>query len=374
MADVTIDRKTDQAGTPDETYPHLLSYSVAAATKLLGGIWVALNASGYLVPGGAMSALRFAGRNEALVDNTAGSAGDLKATVRAGFFWFDTPPSGADQLTRADIGSYVFASDNHTANKTDAAGARPVAGWLAGVAADYNGVASGQVLVAVGMPSSYAANPLLAAAEGSGSTFRARNIAAAGNVASLAAFTVAGNDGVTNVAGDVVILPDQTTAAQNGPYVVGVVAAGVAPLTRPSWWSTGAVFKSGITIAVGGEGTVFKNTAWKAMVAADSFTVGTDDPKLYPTRVSGKTALVAGTFTISTVPIFSANSAIHLERAVANTSTATTGGYHPTSGGADGITPGIRGTAAAIIQACVAAGTLNNADISTLHWTIDNQA
>lgn len=204
--------------------------------------------------------------------------------------------------------------------------------------------------------------------------FKARNVAAAGNVASLAAFTVASNDGVTNVAGDVIILAEQSTAAQNGPYVVGTVASGSAPLSRPGWWDTGDTLSSAVTIAVGGEGTVFKNTTWRPMVAAATFVIGTTDPKLYPVEVSGTTVLIAGTFTISTVPIFSAKTSIQFSRSIANTSTLTVGGYHATVAGADGITPGVRGTAAAVVQATVGAGTISVSDVSTLHWTIRNQA
>ncbi|MFI0434026.1 MAG: hypothetical protein ACH36H_12910, partial [Candidatus Nanopelagicales bacterium] len=43
------------------------------------------------------------------------------------------------------------------------------------------------------------------------------------NVASLAAFTVASNDGLTYTEGQRVLLANQTTAAQNGIYVVGAV-------------------------------------------------------------------------------------------------------------------------------------------------------
>ena len=223
------------------------------------------------------------------------------------------------------------------------------------------------IIKAVNLPGAWINEAILAAAE-----FTARGIATV-NVASLAAFTVAGNDGITYVAGDIVFLAAQTAPAQNGPYVVGTVAVGVAPLTRPSWWATGAVLPSGISVAIGGEGTVYKNTVWQAMLAAKAFTVGTTDPVLYPRALSGTTALVLGTFTIS-APILSAKTAIYLSRSVGNTPAASAGGYHPTTGNADGITPGPIGTGQAVIEATIAAGTLNNADISTLHWTVINQA
>lgn len=68
-------------------------------------------------------------------------------------------------------------------------------------------------------------------------------------------------DGVTYVAGDIVLLVNQTTASQNGPYVVGPVATGSAPLSRPAWWETGAKAQPGYLFSVS-EGTQGKNSQW----------------------------------------------------------------------------------------------------------------
>ena len=370
MAAATKDIRTNEQGDL-EPIPGLGSLPVAASTTIYSGTIVASNASGYAVPATASSAFRAHGLAQEQVVNT-GAAGAKLVRFRRGVF-FLTNGSGANAFARADVGSNVYMSDDNIAQKTDGAGLNMYVGvMLPGGGTDNLGTGGdlGKVAVLVGAANPYQANPLIAD-EGS-LAFTARNIAAAGNVASLAAFTVAGNDGVTNVAGDVVVLAEQTTVGENGPYVVGTVGGGTAPLTRPAWWSTGAVLPAGTEIKIGGEGTVFKNTNWKAMPAAETFIVGTDNPLLWPKQVSGLTALVAGTFTISTVPVKSTSSAVHLSRAVANTSAATDGGYHPTSGGATGITAGIRGTAAVIVQATVLAGTINNADISTLHWTIIN--
>ena len=93
----------------------------------------------------------------------------------------------------------------------------------------------------------------------------------------------------------------------------------------------------------------------------------------FPRSVSLSVALTAGTVTISSVPILSVTkSNVLLTRQIANTSVATDGGYHPTVAGATGLTAGVVGTAAAIIEATVLAGTINAADISTLHATIIN--
>jgi hypothetical protein len=375
MTAAAKDINTPQYGVPDEVFPSLLSFPVAAATTIYAGTMVATDASGNAVPATASTALKLWGRAEKQVVNTVaagfGAAGDLSIEVRAGVFYMNNG-SGAQAITNASRGSYCYAVDDNVAGISNAAGTLPLAGVIFGLGV--SGVNTGKVAVGIGFgfASPYSLNPALLAS--TVSAFRARNVAAAGNVASLAAFTVAGNDGVTNVAGDIVVLLEQTTTAQNGPYVVGTVAAGAAPLTRPDWWATGSTLYSGTKIRLGGEGTVFKNADLRAFVAADSFVVGTTDPKLYPESVSGATALASGTFTISTVPIFGANSTVHLERKATGGTVTSTIGYHPTTGGATGITAGVRGTAAAIIEAAVAAGTINTADTSTLHWTVINQA
>ena len=377
MTALARDRKTDQVGTGP--LPELLSIPIEADTIIYGGAIVATNAAGNAVPASAISALKCVGRAERIFDNRtlahggpgAGTAGLIPVEVKQGAFFFNNG-TGINACGLPTVGQYVYAGDDNTAYATDVGGTLPLLGvMLPGGAATNLRPNTGEVAVQVGGTTPYQVNPELAAAA---TANRARNVAAAGNVAALTAFTVAGNDGLTNIAGDVVLLLEQTTAADRGPYVVGVVTAGVAPLTRPDWWPTGATLVSGAKIRVGGEGNVFKNVDFRAFVVADTFVVGTTDPKLYPEEVSGATALVGGTFTISTVPIFGPNSTVHLERKIANTCTLTVGGYHPTTGGATGITSGVRGTAACIVEACVGAGTISIADVSTLHWTFRNQA
>lgn len=99
-----------------------------------------------------------------------------------------------------------------------------------------------------------------------------------------------------------------------------------------------------------------------------SQTVDANAPKLYPGRVSQSITLVAGTKAVTTVPILSAASGVDIVRTTANTSTSTTGGY-ACNGAA---TPGVLGTATVTVFATVAAGTINNADVSTLTVTITN--
>jgi len=190
------------------------------------------------------------------------------------------------------------------------------------------------------------------------------------NVANLASFNVSTNtDGVTLVAGDVVLLVAQTTAAQNGPYVVGTVAAGVAPLTRPTWFSGGASVKTGFVVQIGGEGNTFKNTTWKAMLAADSFTVNTTDGQFYPLAVSGSAALSSGTATITSVPLRSTTSNVVLTRIGAGTGASSTIMYVLNAA----PTAGPIGTATFTIRSALSTGAVNTSDTSTLRWTVINQ-
>lgn len=86
------------------------------------------------------------------------------------------------------------------------------------------------------------------------------------NVANLAAFTVS-NDGVTLVAGDRVLLKDQSAPAANGIYVVGTVATGTAPLTRATDFDAAAEVKPNSIVAVSA-GTANANTYWQLAVTA----------------------------------------------------------------------------------------------------------
>jgi len=191
------------------------------------------------------------------------------------------------------------------------------------------------------------------------------------DVADLGSFTVA-QDGVTGIEGDYVLLANQTTAAENGVYVLGAVGGGTCALTRADWMPADLVLRSGYTVRVS-EGTLFANTNW-FIPTTGSITIGTTAHTWYPESVTQSIVLVAGTKTVSNVPILSTTkSAVILTRQAADTCVATDGGYHATNGGATGLTAGTVGTAAAIIEACVLAGTINVADVSTLHCTIVNR-
>lgn len=363
MTALAQDRITNQYGTPDSVEPLLLSFPVAAATTIYGGSLVATNAAGYAVPASASNALKIWGRCEKQVVNTTaagyGSNGDLQVSVKPGAFYFGNSAS-TDAITLANVGSLCYVVDDQTVALTSNGGLRPAAGVI------YNVDASGNVGVLVGHPSLYSDSAVAEPV----SLLRAKNVIN-GNIADLTAYTVAANasrnDNVANVEGDIVLLINQTTASQNGLYVVGVVAAGTAPLTRSPSMPSGLIVSANQFEVSVLSGDVFAQSKFFNTAAV---TIGTTDPAFYPERVTITQALVAGTMTLTSVPILSATkTGFAITRSTANTSTATTGGY-ALSGNP---TPGILGTASATIFATVAAGTINNADISTLHITIINR-
>jgi hypothetical protein len=79
-------------------------------------------------------------------------------------------------------------------------------------------------------------------------------ICATANISSLSG--LAPVDGVTPNAGDLVLLPAQTTQTQNGPWVA---AAGA--WSRPSWWASASVVNEGQYFMIA-EGTTNKDTKW----------------------------------------------------------------------------------------------------------------
>lgn len=361
MTAATVDRKAPQFGSPKDVVPPLVNLPVEASTLIYAGTMVASNAAGNAVPASASTALKLWGRAEQHVDNSAGAAGALRINVHPGVFAMNNSGAGADLIAAANVGAPCFAVDDNVVALTDGSGSRPYAGII--FPFDTNNAAVVQVGIGPGFAASYPG-------AGGSSAFKARGAAFVNH--SLTAFTVATNtDGITYVAGDVVLLTAQTAPAENGPYVVGVVAT-TAPLSRPSWWSTGAGVIQGQEIQVGGEGTIFGGSSWKALCAKSKI-VGTDDPVFYPRVCKGTVTLVAGTITLGVAQgLFVksvAASAVAITRNTPNTATATTGGYASAAGTR---VAGVAGTAAVVIMAQIAAGTINAADISTVDFIVAN--
>jgi hypothetical protein len=356
----------------------LLPVAVAAgAAAIYGGNLVATNALGYGVIATASSALRIVGIAQTDLDNSAGTATQY-LNVQRGAYLFRNG-SGINALGRADVFANVYW-DGTYACKTDGGGTYPLLGYMLPAGGTDNlgtGASdSGKVSVQVGFASPFEASSAASAA------FKARAVAT-----SLAAFTqtagviladavgaVGTQDGVSTLAaGDVIFLPLGTVgaatvaAADVGPWVISVLGGAVKyQLVRPSWYRHGSAIVPATVIEVGGEGTLFGGTAWKSF-AAGSLVVGTGAPLFYPNQVVQSAVLVAGTVPLANVPVRSATkTAVSFNRTTPNTASSTVQ-YNAST-----ITPGALGTASIVVQAQVAAGTINVADISTLNVAVSN--
>lgn len=198
-----------------------------------------------------------------------------------------------DEITDDDYGAIVFAVDDNTLAKTDGGGTRSPAGFYVGTTD-----LAGTDTLTIEIPDNFEA--AIARLQGFSTETRTVRGVVVANVADLTAFTVASNDGLTYAAGQLLLLAGQTDATEDGPYVVGTVASGAAPLTRPSWWSDGSVQAPGAEFRVN-EGTSFKGTVWYATLAG-AITVGTSEPEFYPRRHSVTTsAMLAGVATVNTL-------------------------------------------------------------------------
>lgn len=92
----------------------LLAFPVVASDIIYKGAICKINAAGYLAPMAAEAGAAFAGMALEKVDNSSGSAGDVKARVeREGVF--SMVSAG---LSQSDVGSIVYASDDQTVSTT----------------------------------------------------------------------------------------------------------------------------------------------------------------------------------------------------------------------------------------------------------------
>jgi len=123
MTALTKDRDTPERGNNFYRVP------VAAGVQIFAGALIALNEGGFAVPGHISATLKGFGRAEESVDNKGGGDGDQYINVKRGVFRFANS-SGADLITRADIGEVCFICDDQTVGKTDGGGTRSVAGRI----------------------------------------------------------------------------------------------------------------------------------------------------------------------------------------------------------------------------------------------------
>lgn len=151
---------------------------------------------------------------------------------------------------------------------------------------------------------------------GSNQIHYARNVVTA-DLSDVNSFVVAGNDGITNVEGDTVILAGSIVSYADefirGPYVVGPVTGGIAPLTRPSWFS--GTLENGQQMCLVQTGTVYNGTVWNSMQDSETYTVGTDNIRYFPYMVNRVAYLTLGVFDFR-APVLSINSTFHVTRRI----------------------------------------------------------
>lgn len=190
------------------------------------------------------------------------------------------------------------------------------------------------------------------------------------NVASLSAFTVASNDGLTYAAGERVLLAGQTTASQNGIYVVGTVGGGTAALTRATDFAASAAIVNGCVVEVS-EGTLWAGSSWKAMCTG-ACVVGTNDPLFYPRTVKATVTLASGVYALgATEGLFLFSTTKSAVAATYNTPNTITLSVALKCAVAD-RTAGKSGTAAATVKAVKADASTNTADVSTVDVVVTN--
>lgn len=125
---LSADRNTEMKGA------ELLPFPMAASTKVYAGGIVATD-GGYAKNGQAGTTLKYQGRAEETVDNSAGANGDKTVMVRRGkaFKWKN---SAGDPVAQADVGNVCYIEDDETIAKTDGTGTLSACGTILAVESD----------------------------------------------------------------------------------------------------------------------------------------------------------------------------------------------------------------------------------------------
>lgn len=297
MTALAIERQTPKMG--QDAVINLISFPVLASTKIYGGSLVVLTAAGLAKPGATAPGLVAIGMAEATADNSSGASSAIQVRVRQGVFKFANSAAGVDLVAAANYGQPCYIVDDNVVALTSAAGTRSVAGIV--VQVDTDGV-----WVQVGLVNSANQPPALD---------RQVRCVARGNI-TLATGLVAGQtiDGVTLVAGDRVLLANQTSAGTSGVYIATAAGTGaMAPDYANGYVKAGMVFEVS-------EGTIGANQSWKITAAQASpggyINVGTTDPIFMPRMDAGSTAI--GT-AVSTLFIAASGSPVALNDITSST-------------------------------------------------------
>ena len=378
MAALTAGRNVSQMG--QDPIPGLYDFPVAANVHIYPGAGLVVQ-GGYARPAFTATGLVSLGRADKEADNTIGLAtnGAITVRVKIGAFYFKNS-AGADAIAQANVFSNVaYWVDDNTVALTDGGGTRSVAGPIVGLDATLG------VCVALTGPFAGALAPVNPEQFAAG---KARLVATA-----IPAYTGSGTgvltgsvngalavqDGVALAVGDSLFVPAglaNVAAKDSGPWTVtnaGAVGAKYV-LTRPSWWFTGSAIVPADIIDIGGEGTNFHGYQFKAMCGKSQL-IDTNDPMFYARTFKKTIALAAGTYTLGAgggleqFGLFDTTTSTVTISQNTPVGTANTTVYCAVS--ASRIA-GYTGTAAVVLRANIAAGTINVADTSTLDVVVTN--
>ena len=105
---------TDVRDTPEiANGAKVIAVPVKGGTTIYQGALVALDASGYAIPGKKAESLTAVGRAEETVANT-GADGELVIRVARGVFVFDNTATSANKITAAHVLKPCYMEDDHT--------------------------------------------------------------------------------------------------------------------------------------------------------------------------------------------------------------------------------------------------------------------
>jgi len=231
-----------------------INLPIDGGTHIYKGTMVAqLTATSMLVAGSTAASGHCVGVASHEQDNSSGADGALRCTVETDSIFLFANGSGANACSEATpLGAAVYMFDDHTVYDNSDGDTLQRAGYFAGMEPD------GKVRVFV-TPFDFGASLDV----GEASAFSGHGVrgASTADIADLSAFTVAGVDGLTYAAGERILLKNQTATEENGVYLVGTVAAGVAPLTRALDADGAAEIVPGMLVHVS-EGTAAANSWW----------------------------------------------------------------------------------------------------------------
>lgn len=92
-----------------------LEFPVKAATRIYGGVMVAVDGTGYALPAANAAGHKLVGIAMEQIDNTTGANGTVKIRVRtAGVFEFD-----ALSISQANVGGEMYVVDDQTFDDVD---------------------------------------------------------------------------------------------------------------------------------------------------------------------------------------------------------------------------------------------------------------